>query len=185
MKEDLVLKIEAVLFILGEPVSLERLSKILKKDKAEIKEALAALKSSLAERGVRLSEKGSEYLLVTAPEFGNLITDLMKEELGEELSRAALETLAIIVYKGPLSRSEIDYIRGVNSSFSVRNLMVRGLIERKPHPTDSRSWLYAPSFEFLKYAGIDEISKLPGYNEFIKEMEELKKLSEKFQEIKE
>ncbi|MEK7162543.1 MAG: SMC-Scp complex subunit ScpB [Patescibacteria group bacterium] len=174
MKE-LLKKLEAILFIAGEPLSLERLSKILKKDKTALGEALSGLAGTLSERGLRLSEKDGEYLLVTAPELGKFVEDFMKEELGEELSRAALETLAVIVYKGPLSRSEIDYIRGVNSSFTVRNLMIRGLIERKVHPRDSRVWLYRPSFDFLKFMGLEKLDQLPGYNEFKKEMEELLK----------
>lgn len=170
---DLVKKLEAVLFIAGENVSLERLSKIVKKDKEEVKKALEKLEENLTERGVRLSQNGNAYMLATAPEFSGLVGDFMKEELGEDLSRATLETLAVIVYKGPLSRSHIDYIRGVNSSFTVRNLMIRGLVDRKPDLRDSRSWLYSPSFEFLKYMGIEKIEKLAGYDEFRKEMEEL------------
>lgn len=172
---ELLKKLEAILFIAGGPLSLERLSKILKKDKTALGEALSELAGTLSERGLRLSEKDDEYLLVTAPELGKFVEDFMKEELGEELSRATLETLAVIVYRGPLSRSEIDYIRGVNSSFTVRNLMIRGLIERKVHPQDSRIWLYRPSFDFLKFMGIAKLGELPGYNEFRKEMEELLK----------
>ena len=171
--DDLSKKLEAVLFVSGEPISLERISKILKKEKEEIKFFLEELEVSLAERGVRLSEKNGEYMLVSAPEAGSVVQDFMKEELGEDLSRATLETLAVIVYRGPISRAEIDYIRGVNSSFTVRNLMIRGLVERKPDTKDSRSWHYSPSFEFLKYMGIEKLDKLAGYNEFKKEMEEL------------
>ncbi|MDP3784507.1 MAG: SMC-Scp complex subunit ScpB [bacterium] len=170
---DLAKKLEAVLFIAGENISLERLSKIVKKDKEEVKQALEKLEVDLGERGVRLSQNGNAYMLATAPEFSGLVGDFMKEELGEDLSRATLETLAVIVYQGPLSRARIDYIRGVNSSFTVRNLMVRGLIERKTDPNDSRSWLYSPSFDFLKYMGIEKLEKLAGYDEFRKEMKEL------------
>jgi len=173
MSHELGKKLEAILFIAGESVSLERLSKIVKKDKDEVKKALEELEVDLGERGVRLSQNSSAYMLATAPEFSGLVGDFMKEELGEDLSRATLETLAVIVYKGPLPRTEIDYIRGVNSSFTVRNLMIRGLIERKPDPSDLRSWLYSPSFEFLKYMGIEKIEKLAGHEEFKKEMEAL------------
>src|SRR3989344_6123775 len=115
MNKELCKKIEALLFVSGEPLSLEKLSKFLKEDKEEVKRAIENLDESLSERGIRVSKNNNEYMLLTAP----------------DLSRATLETLAIIVYKGPLSRSQIDYIRGVNSSFTVRNLMIRGLIERK------------------------------------------------------
>src|SRR3989338_4881015 len=175
MNKELSDKIEALLFVAGEPISLDRLSKLLKKDKEEVKKALENLAQSLAGAGIRLSENKNQYLLVTAPELSKTVEEYMKQELGEDLSRSTLETLAIIVYEGPLSRSKIDYIRGVNSSFTVRNLMIRGLIERKADPKDSRSWLYSPSFEFLKYMGINKIETLPGYEEFKKEIDELLK----------
>jgi segregation and condensation protein B len=175
MKDELGKKVEAILFVSGEPLGIDRLSKILKKDKDEIKKSLEKLKEDLAGRGLCLSERGDSYMMVTAPETSSAVEDFMKEELGEDLSRATLETLAIIVYKGPLSRAQIDYIRGVNSSFTVRNLMIRGLVERKPDPKDSRSWFYSPTFEFLKYMGIERLEKLAGYNEFRKEMDDLLK----------
>ena len=175
MNKELCKKIEALLFVSGEPLSLEKLSKFLKEDKEEVKRAIENLDESLSERGIRVSKNNNEYMLLTAPELSGTVEDYMKEELGEDLSRATLETLAIIVYEGPLSRSQIDYIRGVNSSFTVRNLMIRGLIERKADPKDSRSWLYSPSFEFLKYMGINKIETLPGYEEFKKEIDELLK----------
>ncbi|OGF68661.1 SMC-Scp complex subunit ScpB [Candidatus Giovannonibacteria bacterium RIFCSPLOWO2_02_FULL_45_14] len=172
---DLEKKIEALLFVAGEPMSPEKLSKLLKKDKEEIKKALGTLGDNLLERGIRVSRNNNEYILITAPELSGAVEDYMKEELGEDLSRATLETLAVIVYKGSLSRAKIDYIRGVNSSFTVRNLMIRGLVERKPDPDDSRSWLYSPSFDFLKYMGIERIENLAGYEDFKKEMDELLK----------
>lgn len=179
---DLAKKIEALLFVAGEPMPLAKLSKFLKKDKEEVKKAIAGLGENLSERGIRVSENNGEYMLVTAPELSGAVEDYMKEELGEDLSRATLETLAVIVYKGPLARSKIDYIRGVNSSFTVRNLMIRGLIERKPDPGDSRSWLYSPSFDFLKYMGIEKIENLAGFEDFKKEIDELLKREVKEEE---
>ena len=75
----------------------------------------------------------------------------------------------IIAYKGPLARIEIDYIRGVNSAFVLRNLTMRGLVERIENPKDARSWLYRVSFEFLKYLGLRSIEELPHYMELVKE----------------
>lgn len=173
MNKELWKKCEAILFVAGEPITLEKLSKILKKEKGEIREALEKLSKHLTETGLVLLENDEKFTLATAPEFSSDIEAFMKSELGEDLSRAGLETLAVIVYKGPVSRSAIDYIRGVNSGFTIRNLLVRGLIERKPDPRDSRSWLYYPSFEFLKFMGIKKVENLKGYTEFKKEMEEL------------
>src|SRR3989344_1010444 len=127
-------KIEAILFWKGEPVSLKRLQDILKVSKEEILEAVANLKENLANRGITLQEKDNEITLGTAPELSKLIEDLQKEELNKELSKASLETLSIVLYKNGVSRAEIDYIRGVNSSFTLRALSVRGLIERIVDP---------------------------------------------------
>ena len=102
----------------------------------------------------------------------------MKSEFNEELSRAAVETAAIIAYQGPLTRVDIEYVRGVNSSFILRSLMMRGLIERVENPKDARSYLYRISFDFLKHLGVVRIEELPQYEELHKEkmggLEEIK-----------
>jgi len=172
---DLEQKLEALLFVAGEPLALDKIAKFLKEEGQRVRSALAQLEKELAGRGLRLAEKDGEYALVTAPELGKLVQSFVKEEISRELSRAALETLAVIVYKGPLARSEIDYIRGVNSAWTVRNLMVRGLAERVTHPKDSRIWLYRPSFDFLKFMGLEKLEKLPQYSEFRKEIMEFMK----------
>ncbi|OGI68574.1 SMC-Scp complex subunit ScpB [Candidatus Nomurabacteria bacterium RIFCSPHIGHO2_01_FULL_42_15] len=158
-------KIEAILFWKGEPVSLKRLQDILKVSKEEILEAVANLKENLANRGITLQEKDNEITLGTAPELSKLIEDLQKEELNKELSKASLETLSIVLYKNGVSRAEIDYIRGVNSSFTLRALSVRGLIERIVDPKDNRRFIYKPSFELLSYMGIKGVEELPDYAE--------------------
>ena len=79
-----------------------------------------------------------------------------------------METIAIIAYKGPLTRLDIEYVRGVNSSFIIRNLLMRGLVERVENPKDARSYLYKVSFDFLKHLGVTGIEDLPQYQEFKK-----------------
>jgi segregation and condensation protein B len=81
------------------------------------------------------------------------------------LGKAGLETLAIILYQGPISRADIDYIRGVNSQFIVRNLLIRGLIERVDNPTDARSFLYKTTLDLLSHLGISKIQDLPEYDQ--------------------
>ena len=93
----------------------------------------------------------------------------MKSEFSEELSRAAIETAAIIAYQGPITRAEIEYVRGVNSSFILRGLLMRGLVERIENPKDARSYLYRISFDFLKHLGLTKIEDLPQYQEFRQE----------------
>ena len=107
--------------------------------------------------------KEGEVALGTAPELSGLIEDLQKEELNKELSKASLETLSIVLYKNGASRAEIDYIRGVNSSFTLRALSIRGLVEKITDPKDSRRYIYKPSFELLSYMGIKSVDELPDH----------------------
>jgi segregation and condensation protein B len=158
-------KLEAVLFWKAEPVSIKRLADILKVDKEELKNAIAALKENLAGRGMVLIENNEEVSLGTAPEFSSLIEELQKEELNRDLSKASLETLSIVLYKNGASRAEIDYIRGVNSSFTLRALAVRGLVEKSVDPKDARRYVYKPSLELLSFMGVTSVSELPDYGE--------------------
>ena len=157
--------IEAILFFKGEPVSLKKLEDILKVSKEEIAEAILNLKNNLANRGIALIEKENEITLGTTPELSKLIEDLQKEELNKDLSKASLETLSIVLYKNGVSRAEIDYIRGVNSSFTLRALSVRGLVEKIVDSKDNRRYIYKPSFELLSFMGVKSIEELPEYAE--------------------
>ncbi|MBU6370532.1 MAG: SMC-Scp complex subunit ScpB [Patescibacteria group bacterium] len=164
-------QIEAVLFWKGEPVSLKKLAQIFTKPEEEISAALAALEANLAGRGVSLVRKDDEVALATAKETSELIEKLTKEELVKDLGKAGLETLSIIIYQGPISRAEIDYIRGVQSNFILRNLAIRGLVERVPNPKDQRSFLYKPTFELLSHLGLTKIEEMPQYAEARAEIE--------------
>lgn len=156
-------KIEAVLFWKAEPVTISRLSQIFGVTEDEIKTALSALDEKLRDRGVALLFKDDEVSMRSAPTAGSLIESLAKEELTRDLGKAGLETLSVILYQGPLSRREIDYVRGVNSNFILRNLLVRGLVEKIDNPKDQRSFLYRPTFELLSFLGISKVEDLPQY----------------------
>ena len=158
-------QIEAILFFKGEPVSRKKLADVLKVGQTEINEGVEKLKENLKNRGVVLMEKDNEIALGTAPELSKLIEDLQKEELNKDLSKASLETLSIVLYKNGATRAEIDYIRGVNSSFTLRALSVRGLVEKITDPKDNRRYLYKPSFETLSFMGVKSVEELPEYEE--------------------
>jgi segregation and condensation protein B len=162
--DNLEQKIEAILFFKGEPISRKKLSEFLGVGQTEINEAIEKLKESLKPRGIVLQEKDNEIMLGTASEFSELIEKLQKEELNKELSKAALETLSIILYKNGVSRSLIDYIRGVNSSFTLRALSIRGLIEKNIDEEDNRRFIYKPTFELLSFMGVKSVEELPDYN---------------------
>jgi len=170
--------IEAILFVKGEPMPVSGLVKILNASEKAIEEALVSLSEKLSERGIRLVRKDKSVMLASSPESSEFARLLLEDEVDSKLTKVGLETLAIVVYKGPVSRPEIDYIRGVNSAFILRNLLIRGLVERIPNPNDSRSFLYKPSFKLLQYLGIGSISELPEYGDFNKKMEEFVEESE-------
>ena len=183
---DLEKKIEAILFWKGEPLAKKKLAEVLDVKVEEVSESLTKIKESLQDRGFALLENDDRVTLVTAPEVSSLIEKLQKEELNKELSKASLETLSIILYKNGVTRHEIDYIRGVNSSFILRILSIRGLVERSIDPKDSRRYIYKPSFELLSFMGIKSIKELPEYEEVngniegaIKNFEEELKTEEK------
>jgi segregation and condensation protein B len=157
-------KIEAILFFKGEPMSRKKLSEFLGVGQVEINESLEKLKENLKDRGIVLLEKENEITLGTHSELSDIIEKLQKEELNKELSKANLETLSIILYKNGVSRSLIDYIRGVNSSFTLRALSIRGLIERSVDPEDNRRFIYKPTFELLSFMGVKSVEELPDYN---------------------
>ncbi|MBI2475710.1 MAG: SMC-Scp complex subunit ScpB [Candidatus Taylorbacteria bacterium] len=164
-------KIEAVLFWKAEPVALARLGKIFGENEAAIKKALLTLEEKLRDRGLALIFKDDEVSLRTAPAVSGLIETLTKEELARDLGKAGLETLSIILYQGPLSRREIDYVRGVNSTFILRHLLVRGLAERIENPKDKRLFLYRPTFDLLSFLGISRLEDLPEYGSVRREIE--------------
>ncbi|MBI5139733.1 SMC-Scp complex subunit ScpB [Candidatus Nomurabacteria bacterium] len=168
-------KIEAILFWKGEPVSRKWLAGVLKLGQGEINVSLEKLKDNLQARGIVLQEKDDEVTLGTSPEASSLLEDLQKEELNKDLSKASLETLSIVLYKNGVSRAEIDYIRGVNSSFTLRALSVRGLIERVLDLNDSRRYIYKPSFELLSFMGVRSPEELPEYNEVNNSLESVAK----------
>ena len=169
-------KIEAILFFRGEPVKLKKLSEILEVDVAEIKRGVDLLQDRLQTGALTLITKEDEVMLATRSEVAPLIESLVKEELSRDLGKAGLETLSIVLYKGPITRREIDYIRGVNSQFILRNLLVRGLVEKITDEKDERRFLYKPTFELLQSLGVSAISELP---EYIKVQEELAVLVKK------
>lgn len=167
-------RIEGILFWKGEPVRVKKLSQILNAEEKDILSSLDVLKQKLETRGIVLVFKDDEVMLGTAPQMSAIMETLTKEELIKDLGKAGLETISIILYKGPISRAEIDYIRGVQSNFILRNLLVRGLIEKISKPDDQRSFLYRPTFELLSHLGLSKIEDSPEYAEIKKGFEIMK-----------
>ncbi|MBU6141565.1 SMC-Scp complex subunit ScpB [Patescibacteria group bacterium] len=164
----LMAQIEALLFIYGEPIDAKKLAKNLGVSEADVRTGLAALEQELtrSERGLALVEDKGKVQLVTKPAFSKMLESITKQEFSESLTPAALETLSIISYAGPISRADIEYIRGVNSSFIVRTLLMRGLVERATDPKRANSYLYSTSFELLRHLGLSKNIDLPEYQKY-------------------
>jgi len=176
-------KIEAVLFWKGEPMKIRKLAQIFAKSEEEILICIKSLATKIADRGISLIFKDDEVALGTSKDYSEIIERLTKEELVRDLGKAGLEALSIIVYMGPISRAEIDLIRGVQSSFILRNLTVRGLVERITNPKDQRSFLYRPTFDLISFLGVSKIEDMPEFTEARSEIEKFKNV-QKEAEIK-
>ena len=164
-------KIEGYLFYTGESVAVKKLAKVFEVTEGEVHDALRMLEENLAGHGIILIKNGDEVLLATHAEMGDVILDIKKQELSDPLSKSALETLTIILYKDGATKPEIDFIRGVNSGFMLRNLLVRGLVEKIPNPEDNRVTKYRATFDTMRYLGIASIAELPNFETFKNEIE--------------
>lgn len=167
-------KIEALLFYKNEPQEIKVLCKILGEDENKVREALQNLSLSLNNRGICLILTENEASLATSPDLKDFIETVAKEEMSRDIGKAGLETLAIILYNGEVSRREIDYIRGVNSAFILRHLCMRGLVEKVPDPKDQRTFKYKGSLSLLAHLGLKSFQELPDFEVFKAKIEELK-----------
>ena len=168
INKELQKQIEGLLFIAGEPMALTELLKLLGKGEEEVKEAIISLREDCQQnqRGLTLVENENSYQLTTHPEVSGIIAKYIREVLKEDLSPASLETLAIIAYKGPLNRMEIDNIRGVNSSFILRSLSIRGLVSRELDPHRGNAYSYRASFDLIRKLGLEKLEELPDYKKY-------------------
>jgi len=169
--EKLKSQIESILFISGEPVKIARIAKITGAAKPEVENAVMVLQGEYGSgrRGLVILTKEEEVQMATDPENAHIVDQLIKSEIQENLSKAALEVLAIVAYRGPMTRIEVEAIRGVNCSFTLRSLLMRGLVERIENPKDNRGYLYKISFEFLKKMGVENVKQLPDFETLSKD----------------
>ncbi len=150
----------------------KKLASLMHTDEASVIRAAEELDRALLGRGIALIETGDAYELRTSPESADIVKKLREGELTKDLGKAGLETLSIILYRSGATRSDIDWIRGVNSAQSVRSLMLRGLIERSEDPSDKRKFRYHATTDALGHLGIRSAKDLPRYAELSKESDE-------------
>jgi segregation and condensation protein B len=158
----LAAKIEAMLFVSAEPVPVAQLSQALDVTASVVERGLKELDEILAARGLRLQRNAGRVQLTTAPELAPLVELFLGLEATTHLSRAALETLAIIAYQQPCTRPQVDSIRGVNSDGMMKSLLSKGLVQESGR-TDGpgRPILYSTTPEFLQHFGLSSIIELP------------------------
>ncbi len=160
--QHLAVVVESLLFVAAEPVSVGQLAGALDSSPEQVEEALRELEAALQGRGIRLQRMGDRLQLTTTPEAAPYVERFLGLGERRRLSQAALETLAIIAYRGPISRPEIEAIRGVNCDSVLRTLLTSGLVEEAGRaPAPGRPILYAPTFAFLQHFGLQRLEDLP------------------------
>lgn len=172
-------KIESILFASTKPMSAKQIQNILKCDIKEVNDSLKELEEKYNQkgRGINLINNLTKYQFTTSPENSKVIKDMIKSEMSGELTRPSLETLTVISYRCPITKAELEQIRGVNCSLILRNLMMRGLIESY-YDKQRAVTLYNITLDFMRFLGINSVKELPDY-EKLNQNEDLIKLLEK------
>ncbi|MFQ5885759.1 MAG: SMC-Scp complex subunit ScpB [Anaerolineae bacterium] len=158
--------IEALLFLAGEPVPLGQLMRALEVERELVEEALRSLAQEYKGRGLRIQREGDEAQMVTAPDCAGYVERFLGLQFSGKLSTPAVETLAIVAYRQPITRAQVEDIRGVNCEGVLRNLVARGLVEELGRlDRAGRPIIYGTTFEFLQYFGLSDLTELPQVEE--------------------
>lgn len=167
---DLASKIESVLFVSTRPLTAKRLAEVVDTDVKKVDSALDELLKRYKEHGggVMLVKAGKEYQMMSSGENAKIVQEFIREEFTGELTRPSLETLTIVAYRGPVTKPEIEQIRGVNCSLILRNLLIRGLIEEE-HDKKLLAIRYRISMDFMRYLGLRDVPELPDYERLRKD----------------
>lgn len=168
--QNLINRAQAFLFSEGGTLTFKKLASLLGAKEPELKDALAALSARLEGTGLALIRTETEVSLAVGKETSPAVQEAYQRELAGEIGDAGLEVLAIVLYRGPSTRAQIDYIRGVNTSWTIRNLLTRGLLERTGNPEDGREYLYRPTVELLSHIGVRTLEELPNRAEITAEL---------------
>lgn len=161
---DLKSLVESLLFVADHPVAATDLATSLDVPVEDVESALSALDAECQRRGIRLQRRGDHYQLVSAPEAGTAIERFLGLEISGRLSSAALETLGIVAYRQPITRAQVEAIRGVQSAGVLRSLVRRGLLEHVGRAeTVGRPILFGTTFEFLQQFGLRSLQDLPDW----------------------
>lgn len=156
-------KLEAVLFAAGKPLTLKKLAEVTSSSASEVQGSLKELQALYESggRGFQLIVNQGEAALATHPDLTELVQEFVKREEYGELTRPQLEALSVLSYRGPLTKSELEQVRGVNCSLILRNLMIRGLVQEME---DGPVAKYQVTVELLRHLGISSVEELPEYH---------------------
>ncbi|GLC32450.1 SMC-Scp complex subunit ScpB [Clostridium omnivorum] len=166
--------IESILFVSGEPLLLNDISSILECETSFAEMLLQELSEQYNKenRGIQLIKVNAGYQLVTKAKNSEYVQKLLKTNTRQSLSQAALETLAIVAYKQPITRASIDEIRGVKSDRALTTLMDRNLLKESGRlDVVGRPILYSTTDEFLRHFGLDNLKQMPSIDEIVKSIE--------------
>ncbi len=169
--DDLISKVESLLFVSNKPLTLKQLVKFTEGSEADVSAALEQLSTLRNNGGVVLLNAPDGYQMATNSANAEIVKNFLNADLRESLTEATVEVLAIIGYRQPISKAEIESIRGVNSQYSLRALLMRGLIEKIPNPNDARGSLYQVTTEFLQQMGITSVADLPDFAELVSKIQ--------------
>ncbi|AZV56129.1 SMC-Scp complex subunit ScpB [Clostridium sp. AWRP] len=161
--------IESLLFVSGEPLTLKQIASIIKLSSKRTKDLLKDMEVKYRQksRGIKILNSDDKYGLVTKTKNSYYVEELLGNNSRQSLSQASLETLAIIAYKQPITRIDIDEIRGVKSDRAISTLVERKLIKENGRlSVPGRPILYGTTEEFLKYFGLENINEIPSIEEF-------------------
>jgi len=163
----LTTKLEAILFAIAKPIAIMQLQKQLGVSLEILREAIEVLsvRHNTSDSGIHLFEANGHIQFVTNPEMSSDVSLFLKKEASGPLSRPTLETLAVIAYRGPVTKPEIEQVRGVNCSLILRNLLIRGLIEEQNDTTRLQP-VYTVSLDCLKELGLPSVDALERFDEF-------------------
>lgn len=160
-------QLEALLFAAGKPVAVSAAAKALGVSASDIEEAVASLvrQRNTDRSGIQILAHDSKLQLASHPEAAELIRAFLKEEISGELTRPSLETLTVIAYRGPMTKPELEQIRGVNCALILRNLLLRGLIEER-EDRERLQPVYTVSMDFLRHLGLRSVDELPEFERY-------------------
>lgn len=158
-------KIESLLFITARPLTVKRLMEVCDATKEEVSAAIDEIVVAYNDgsHGIRVLRNGNEVQMSTSPDNARMVQDFLKDETTGELSKPSLETLTIIAYRGPISKAELEQVRGVNCSLILRNLLMRGLAEAEGEPYDPGT-IFRVTMDFLRFLGVSNVEELPEYD---------------------